>query len=203
MDVVDSRDKSTDPSDERSSKLIDLLDRAASDPEAAAQVLDVVYDELCALAWEHVGHLPFGDVEPASRLVRQAWMRVCWDSERAIENCELFLGAAATVLRSILVDQARHREGAQRDLSPTPGVSDDFPRLASRTDRLLELNDALAELESRHPPLARVVMLRFFAGLQMLDIAEVTGQSLATVERDWSAARRWLQNEMPEIGDGV
>ena len=105
-------------------------------------------------------------------------------------------------MRNILVDRARRRSALKRDERRKEELVDDLPEFATEepvTD-VLSLHLLLEELEQHHPRPARVVTLRFFAGLSMPEIAEVLDISLASAERDWRFGRAWLQRS---LGDGA
>lgn len=109
-----------------------------------------------------------------------------------------FFGAAARAMRLILVDQARHKgrdkRGGGKQREP---LSDEIaaPEMAANLDLQL-LDRALTSFEDQHPRPARLVMLRYFGGLGMEEIAKMLEVSLSTVERDWLFARTWLRREM-------
>jgi RNA polymerase sigma factor (TIGR02999 family) len=142
--------------------------------------------------------MPPGSTIQTTELVHEAWMRLVAHGEQGWESKGHFFGAAANAIRNILVDQARRRHSQKRDASRKREIDSELPELEPNPDvaDVLSVHEALHSLETQHPRPARVVMLRFFAGLQNDEIAEVLDVSLATVERDWRFARAWLQREM-------
>ena len=170
------------------------------DPEAAEQLLPLVYDELRQLAAARLADEKPGQTLQATALVHDAYIRLVdveqaqqWDSRGH------FFAAAAEAMRRILVESARRKQrvrhggDAQRlDLDPD---------LMSRPDRrhdLIALDDALTRLEQADGRKASLVKLRYFAGLAMPEVAKALGISLATAERDWSYARAWLLRELSD-----
>jgi RNA polymerase sigma factor (TIGR02999 family) len=175
-----------------------VIDAAsAGDPKAAAELLPLVYDELRKLAAARMANEAPGQSLQATALVHEAYVRLIgaaqphdWDGRGH------FFAAAAEAMRRILVDRARHRKsrkagGALRrvNLDAEALVADADGDAA---DDLLALNDALQELELEDPDKARLVKLRYFAGLSIHDTAAALGISPATAKRHWIYARSWL-----------
>ncbi|MBK8975698.1 MAG: sigma-70 family RNA polymerase sigma factor [Planctomycetes bacterium] len=186
-----------------------LLQQAgAGDRRALTALMDRVYAELHRIAERSMrGERGDHTLQPTA-LVNEAWLRlvgrdVDWESRRH------FFATAATAMRRILVDHARrhraHRRG--RGARPVPldaaGTVADVEQLAEvRPDQLLAIDEALARLAEHDARKARVVELRFFAGLNHDEIAATLGVSRATVERDWAFARAWLHRQIAEPDDG-
>lgn len=177
-----------------------LLQRfQAGDSDAASELMNRIYPELkrvarIQLAHEHQPH----DLQPTA-LVHEAYMRLVGQTERAWENRGQFFAAAANTMRRILVDNARARLAQKRNglhvSLPTSHVMDEAP--ASTLD-LLELDAALVELAQLSPRQARVVELRYFAGLSIPQIAASLGVNPRSVDRDWATARAWLRARLSE-----
>lgn len=172
---------------------------AAGGPGAAEELLSLVYAQLKAMARRRMAGLKVGETLCPTALVNEAWITIGRDGGRGFENRAHFFGAAARAMRNILVDHARHRGrqkrgcGAQRqDLASSivalPGGADPLD--------LVALDDALTDLEREHERQARVVMLRYFAGLTNDQVAGVIGVTSRTVERDWLFARTWLRRAL-------
>lgn len=173
------------------------------DPEAADQLLPLVYDELRRLAAAKLANENPGQSLQATALVHDAYIRLV-DVEQAQQwnSRGHFFAAAAEAMRRILVESAR-RKGRVRHGGEARRLNLD-PDLVSQPDRrddLIALDEALARLEQTDGRKASLVKLRFFAGLTMSDAADVLGISLATAERDWSYARVWLLRELNESGE--
>jgi RNA polymerase sigma factor (TIGR02999 family) len=163
------------------------------DPNAAGQLLPLVYDELRRLAAQKLARETPGQTLQPTALVHEAYLRLAGnDPERPWEGRGHFFAAAAEAMRRILVERARrgqsvrHGGGRQRVpldealAGPEPPVD------------LLALDDALSQLAEKQPLKADLVKLRFFAGLTMPEAAAALGISLATAERYWTFARSWL-----------
>jgi RNA polymerase sigma factor (TIGR02999 family) len=170
------------------------------DPSAAGELLPLVYAELRRLAAARLAHEKPGQTLEATALVHEAYLRLV-DTERAQHwnSRGHFFAAAAAAMRRILVENARRRKrhkhgGVHRrvDLDSSCLVGPDPP------EDLEVLDEALRRLEAADPPAARLVQLRFFAGLGMAEAAEALGMPLRTAERNWTYARTWLHRALAE-----
>ncbi len=187
-------------------ELTSLLRRAGDDPAAGEAILPRVYDELRRLARAQMGREQEGHTLQATALVHEAWMKLVGDDGEALswDNRAHFFGAAAQAMRRILVDRARRvrseKHGGLLRRQPLEGVDKAFD--PDEVD-FIALDEALAKLEARDPRAARVVELRYFAGLSVEDVAAVMEVSERTVAREWSVARAWLAREIGQMsGDG-
>jgi RNA polymerase sigma factor (TIGR02999 family) len=171
------------------------------DPHAAEQLLPLVYDELRQLAAQRLARERPGETLQATALVHEAYLRLVdvpqaqhWDSRGH------FFAAAAEAMRRILIDQARRKHSRKRGGGLRRVELDDGARLAAPDDHaaedLLALDEALAQLEGEDPLKARLVKLRYFAGLSLADAAEALGISAATAKRYWVYARSWLYGKL-------
>lgn len=170
------------------------------DSAAARELLPLVYAELRKLAERRLSLETTGHTLQATALVHEAYMRLV---DASSSNDEIqwdgrahFFAAAAEAMRRILVDHARakgaiKRGGNVKRISLPLELSSDSP-----PEGLLFLDDALRKLEESEPEKAKLVKLRFFAGLTMQQAADVLGISRATANRHWVFARAWLYNEM-------
>lgn len=184
-----------------------LLETAAKGGDALAQasaaLLPLVYDELRALARQHLSRTPAGNTLQPTALVHEAFIKLLgssadsagWTSRRH------FFGAAANAMRNILVDQARRKSsvkhGGDRDrlsLEEAQPVTD-LP-ITTPPARLLALDQALAELERANPRQGEIVMLRFFAGLTAEQTAQALGVSQSTIDREWRFIRAFLHTRV-------
>jgi RNA polymerase sigma factor (TIGR02999 family) len=171
---------------------------AQGDPHAAGQLLPLVYDELRKLAAQKLAREQPGQTLDATALVHEAYLRLVGPADDARwDSRGHFFAAAATAMRRILIERARHKQrivhggGRQRqelhpDLAAAPEDDDD----------LLALDDALARLAERDPAKARLVELRYFAGLTGDQAAQVLGISPKTADRYWAYARAWIRRDM-------
>ena len=180
-----------------------LRAHVAGDPDALAQLLPHVYDELRRIARRRLRHERADHTLSTSEVVHDAFLallpmdRVDWQSRAH------FYAVASRAMRNVLIDHATRRLAAKRgggarveplhELLENQVASDERP-----IDELIAINDALARLEQLDPRKARVVECRFFGGLSLEETAEALGTSHATVSRDWTFARAWLNRELSE-----
>jgi len=167
------------------------------DAEAPAALFDLLYHELRRLAARRMAGEAPGQTLQATALVHEAWLRLVGDGNRRFEDRTHFFAAAAEAMRHILIDRARRRR-AVRHGGEYERVHFEEEMLASPADdqQLLTLNDALEKLELKHPIQARVVKLRYFAGMSNEEIAELIGVSLSTVKNYWVFSKAWLFREI-------
>jgi RNA polymerase sigma factor (TIGR02999 family) len=126
-------------------------------------------------------------------LVNEVYLRLVDQSRVAWKNRSQFLGVAAQMMRRILVDHARSRKALKRDAGVRVTLDGaEGPAARDRQVDLLELDLALQELAAFDPGHARLVELRYFAGLTIEEAADVLEMSPATLKREWAAARAWL-----------
>lgn len=175
-----------------------LKDWKAGDPTAAAEVWSATYEELRAVARGRLAALPPGASWCSVALVHEAWRRVDVDDacvER--EGRRAFFFAAARAMRDALVEAARARAAVKRGGGRRPADLDaiDVPESAP-SELLVDVGDALARLGEIDEESRRIVELRFFAGLDVAETAEVCGVSPSTVERRWRFARAWLREAL-------
>ncbi len=168
------------------------------DPTAAEQLLPLVYEELKRLAARKLGREKPGQTLQTTALVHEAYIRLV-DNEKAQHwnSRGHFFGAAAEAMRRILVEQAR-RKGALKAGGGRQrvGLSDVDPEFKGPKVDLLALDEALEKLERSEPRKAKLVKLRFFAGLTNQQAAEALGISASTADNDWAYAKSWLGVEM-------
>jgi RNA polymerase sigma factor (TIGR02999 family) len=168
------------------------------DPHAAEQLLPLMYEELRKLAARRLADEKPGQTLQATALVHEAYLRlVDGDKAQHWNSRGHFFGAAAEAMRRILVENARHKKAAKRG-GQYRRVDIETAALAARQrdDKLLALDEALAKLEKHDPLKAKLVNLRWFAGLSIKEAAAILGVSTATADRYWVYARAWLQREM-------
>jgi RNA polymerase sigma factor (TIGR02999 family) len=182
---------------------------APGDPRAAEELLPLLYRELKRLAAGHMRCLPPGNTLQPTALVHEAYLRLIGDGDPGWNGRGHFFGSAARAMRDILVDQARRKAAARHGGEARRVELEDVePVFDEPVEDLLALDIALGRLEARHPTKARLVMLRYFAGLTIAETAAIVGASERSLERDWRFVRAWLQREManggptPEGGDG-
>jgi RNA polymerase sigma factor (TIGR02999 family) len=161
------------------------------DPSAAEQLLPLVYDELRRLAAQKLAQEKPGQTLEATALVHEAYLRLV-DLEKAPHwnSRGHFFAAAAEAMRRILVDQARRKQadkrGGRSRRVPLDAVDVGFN---SPADDLLDIDEALSRLAAEDPQAARLIQLRYFAGLPIEDAAEVVGLSRSAAYEHWAFAR--------------
>lgn len=158
------------------------------------ELVEGAYAELRRLAEKYLG-APGQTLQPTA-VVHEAYLKLAQSHPDAWESREHFLAVAARAMRQILVDAARRRltakRGGDRARVTLTGLAEGSE---SGLDALV-LDDALSRLALVDERLSRVVELRFFGGLSVPEVAQVLGQSSATVERDWRKARAWLRVQL-------
>jgi RNA polymerase sigma factor (TIGR02999 family) len=167
--------------------------------KAAEQLLPLVYDELRKLAKVHMaGERQDHTLQPTA-LVHEAYARLVGDDARCWANRAHFFAAAAEAMRRILIDHARAKRGSRRggDVRKLPiGVID--LAAADDPDQIMALDAAISRLEDQDADAARVVRLRFYAGLSVEEVAHSLGVSARTVKREWAYARAFLYRVLEE-----
>ena len=165
-------------------------------PPPAHELAPLVYDELRRIAAAYMRRERPGQTLQATALVHEAYLRLAgagtpWHDKRH------FVGIAARSMRQILVERARAR-GAQKRWGGLNRVSltDSIAIAADQGGLLPALDDALTRLEQIDPEQARIVELRYFAGLSIEDTADALGMSPATLKRRWALARAWLFRDL-------
>jgi RNA polymerase sigma factor (TIGR02999 family) len=171
----------------------------AGDPIATERLLPLVYDELRKLAAAKLAHEKPGQTLQATALVHEAYLRLVGGGKRkSTWDCRAhFLSAAATAMRRILIERARYQQslihggGRRREALGTDHLAAPDP-----DEKLLALDAVLQKLADVDPEKARLVELRYFAGLTGDQAAEILGISPTTADRHWAYARAWLRREI-------
>jgi RNA polymerase sigma factor (TIGR02999 family) len=175
------------------------------DPPDSAALLTLVYDQLRKIAQQRMNDERGDHTLQATALVHEAYLRLVGDQPLEWDSRAHFFAAAAEAMRRILVEHARARNrlkrGGDADGRPSRRVPIRLLDLADEQadpEEILMLDDALRRLESEDPNAARVVRLRFFAGLTGDQAAAALGVSPATVDREWTYSRARLHRLMSE-----
>jgi RNA polymerase sigma factor (TIGR02999 family) len=169
------------------------------DPQAPAQLLPLVYDELRKLAAVKLAQERPGQTLEPTALVHEAYLRlVNVEAAQQWNSRGHFFAAAAEAMRRILVENARRKQSQKAGGNRKRFALDDVePETPGSDDEVLALDEALEKLARQDERKAQLVKLRFFAGLTIEQAARVLDISTSTADNDWAYARCWLR---PEIG---
>lgn len=170
------------------------------DSEAYERLLPLIYEELRVMAALSMSRERPGQTLQATALVHETYLRLFGtDNAQSWSNRRHFFGAAGQVMRRILLDNARRKarvcHGGDFDR-----VNIDFANLADTTTStdLIAIDQALTRLSEEEPAAAKLVEMRFFAGLTIEESAEALGLSVRTANRRWAFAKAWLSRELSE-----
>jgi RNA polymerase sigma factor (TIGR02999 family) len=167
---------------------------------AASRLFDAVYGELRILAQSNMRREANGHTLQPTALVNEAFLRL-QPAATGWANRRHFFGAAAEAMRRILVDHARRKHAQKRGDGLERVTLADLDVAAHEPGiEVMALDEALTALRDEDPRLEQVVTLRYFAGLTVEQVAETLELSPATVKRDWTFARAWLQDYMTTRG---
>jgi RNA polymerase sigma factor (TIGR02999 family) len=172
----------------------------SGDPEATAQLLPLVYDELRRLAAHQLAQEPPGQTLQPTALVHEAYLRLLGDKTAAHwQSRAHFFGAAASAMRRILVENARSKRRRKRGGGMVRHDLAEADLLApAPSEDLLALDEALTQLTATDRAAADLVQLRYFGGLTTAEAAEILGISTRTAERLWTYARAWLHRQLQD-----
>jgi RNA polymerase sigma factor (TIGR02999 family) len=174
-----------------------LAAAAKGDPEAARDLLPLVYEELRQLARARLKHVPPGQTLQPTALVHEAYLRMVRDGDPGWDGRGHFFAAAARAMRDIVVERARrkmavkHGGGRRRVDAEQADAAIEPP-----SDEVLAVDEAVQQLEKDDPRKGQIVNLRYFARLTTAETAEALGISVGTVEREWRYIRAWLQRAL-------
>lgn len=173
-----------------------LVDLQNGSDGAADQLMRVVYRELHDLAEHFMRRERVDHTLQPTALVHDAYLRLMGQRETSWQNRSHFFGIAAQAMRRILVDHARRARAGKREGGERVTLDESVAESPERSVDLIALDDALNKLAALDPRQARVVELRYFSGLGIEQTAAVLSISPATVKRDWTFARAFLQREL-------
>jgi len=183
------------------SEVTRILDRASQgDGKAAEELLPLVYEQLRKLAAHKMAQEAPGHTLQPTALVHEAWLRIAGDQRQQWNSRNHFFVAAAEAMRRILIDRARQRLRLKRGggQQRVPLAEMDLA-INADSETLLLVEDALQALAAQDPVKARLVELRFFAGLNLAETAQALGVSEPTAKRYWAYARAWLFQEIERL----
>ena len=172
-----------------------------TDQEQGAEHFLRLYGELRQIAERMLRREAPGHTLQPTALLNEAWLKLGGHDGPDALSREHFLAIAARAMRQVLVEYARRRQAHKRggDLPPIT-LADELVGVSIPIEDLLGLDEALVRLAAHDARLAKVVELRFFAGLSEEEIAQALRVTTRTVQRDWVKARAWLQTELADSG---
>ncbi|QQS45750.1 MAG: sigma-70 family RNA polymerase sigma factor [Acidobacteriota bacterium] len=169
----------------------------AGDDEALEKLIPLVYDELHRRAHNFMKRERKGHTLQTGALINEAYLRLVELGDIEIQNRSHFLAIASQLMRQVLVDFARQRRAAKRGGGAFQAPLEEAGLAAEAPNaELLRLDDALGSLAEIDPRKSRIVVLRYFGGLDLSETARVLGISTRTVIREWNLARAWLYREV-------
>jgi RNA polymerase sigma factor (TIGR02999 family) len=181
--------------DERITVLLERI--TTGDRGAQSELLPIVYDQLLRIAQHQFSAERRGHTLQPTALISELYLRVIRDTSIAWQSRAHFFAVSAQTIRRILVDHSR-AVNAQRRPNPHRRVDLDDALVYSddRAPQILEIDEALTRLADFDPRMAKIVELRFFAGLSTEETAATLDISERTVKRDWAMARAWLSKAL-------
>jgi RNA polymerase sigma factor (TIGR02999 family) len=175
--------------------LLDAVERG--DSKAAAELLELVYDELRHLASAKMAQQAPGQTLQPTALVHEAWLRLVGAKNPTFRNSTHFFAAAAEAMRHILIDRARRKLTKRHGGQSERVEFEEFELAApSPDDELLAVHEVLDAFAVQFPVQAELVKLRYFAGMTNEEASQVLGISLSTLNNYWNFSRAWLFKEI-------
>lgn len=174
-----------------------LLDWRNGDQQALERLTPLVYDELRRLAARFLRREREGHTLNATALINEAYLQLIGQQQLDWQNRAHFIGVAAHLMRNILVDHARAHIAAKRGKGEQPLPLDEAREVSGQASPdVIALDEALKDLAKHDQRKCRIIELRYFGGLSMEEISEVTGLSVATLRRDLRMAEAWLGRQI-------
>ena len=170
------------------------------DPEAAAKLMPLVYEELRRLAHHYMGGQRPDHTLQATALVNEAYLRLADQTNPSWQNRAHFFAVAARAMRQILVNYAQSQRSQKRGGGALKVELDEAAIVSpEKSKEIVDLHEALERLATLDSRKAQVVELKYFGGLNYDEMAEVLKISRVTVRRDWEFARAWLHTELHNV----
>ncbi len=176
------------------SEITQILNAAGrGETKASEELLPLIYDDLRRHAMVQMAHEAAGQTLQPTALLHEAWLRLVGNGTRQWQNRAHFFGAAAEAMRRILIENARRKSRLKRGGDQVRVDSNQIELAATSPDeKVLLINDALAQLQVQDPEKAQVVVMKFFGGRTNQEVAESLAVTERTVERHWAYAKAWL-----------
>ena len=175
-----------------------LFDWRCGNTSALENLIALVYDDLRRLAKRYLRNERRGHTLQTAALVNETYLRLLAQQQTNWQSRAHFFGVAARIMRHLLIDHARTRQYAKRNVNNQITLDDSFAAAPEQSVDLLALNEALERLAAIDARRARIVELRYFVGLDVEETAEALEISDITVKREWLKAKAWLFREMSE-----
>jgi RNA polymerase sigma factor (TIGR02999 family) len=170
-----------------------LLRWNAGDEQALDHLTPLLYDDLRRLARDALSRERQGHTLSATALVHEVYLRLVDQRRVRWENRAHFFGAAAHIMRRVLVDHARAKSAAKRGGGvPALVIEEGTASIDAVSEEMVALDEGLTKLAELDKRKVRIVEMKFFGGMTNQEVASALGISDATVERDWRVARAWL-----------
>lgn len=174
-----------------------LVAMDAGQPQAAEQLLPLVYEELRKLAAARIAQERTGQTLQATALVHEAWLRLAGSNKDCWRGQAHFFGAAAEAMRRVLIDKARQKSALKRGVDlRMDELHESAIESTAPTEEVLAVHEALDALASEDATAAAVVKLRYFVGMTIAEIAVALEISPRSADRHWSFARAWLKGRV-------
>ena len=180
-------------------RILEAVD--GGDAAAAEALLPLAYDELRRIAAQKMASERAGHTLQPTALVHEAYLRLLGPdgSELEWKSRGHFFAAAAQAMRRILIDSARRKQTVKRgERADHTELDESKLEFAVPSEEILAVEEALQTLEKEDPELARVVMLRYFAGMTIPETASALGVSTSHIDRQWLCAKAWLRREISQ-----
>jgi RNA polymerase sigma factor (TIGR02999 family) len=178
-------------------RILEALQRG--EPQAAHELLPLLYDELRRIAAFKMAQESPGHTLQPTALVHEAWLRMIGDGNAQFDGRAHFFAVAAEAMRRILIESARRKHSLKRGAGAQPEPLDELHLIQiAPSDEMLAIHEALDLLAAQDPTSADLVKLRYFVGMTMDEAAAALGLPLRTAERLWTFARAWLRRKIGE-----
>jgi RNA polymerase sigma factor (TIGR02999 family) len=186
------------------SSLTQQVAAAGGDADARSRLLERIYADLLRIARAELSRHQHGETLNTRALVNEAYLKLFAKTPGAYENRTHFFATAAQAMRQVVIDYARARVAERRGGGAAHLPIDQFDALAlpvdAQAERLVAIDAALTRLAALDERLARVVELRFFAGMEVEELAALLDVSVPTIVRDTRTAKAFLQRELDASG---
>ena len=183
-------------------RILQAVEGGGADDNATEKLLPLVYNELRRLAASRMAGDRPNQTLQATALVHEAYLRLVGADEshgKQWDNRGHFFAAAAEAMRRILIDRARQKQSLKRGRDFVRTTWDEANAVdVAKPEEILAVDEALTALSQSEPGLAKIVNLRYVAGMTVPETAAVLGVSPSTVDRQWAAARAWLFRKISE-----